>query len=126
MPLTSSVSVGRFRSSRAPDQSEYTLIPPRTVQRTRTTSYIKIASNVSVVSPNTKLVVHQYDYPRLMGADGSFLGLRYGPWFRPPICDKSDQAATKEHAFKIVKYVLRRLADQLEELPNNLFVVAPT
>ena len=28
MPLTSSGSVGRFRSSRAPNQSEYTLIPP--------------------------------------------------------------------------------------------------
>ena len=28
MPLTSSASVGRFRSSRAPNQSEYTLIPP--------------------------------------------------------------------------------------------------
>ena len=28
MPLTSSGSVGRVRSSRAPNQSEYTLIPP--------------------------------------------------------------------------------------------------
>ena len=28
MPLTSSGSVGRFRSSRVPNQSEYTLVPP--------------------------------------------------------------------------------------------------
>ncbi|MCY3837716.1 MAG: hypothetical protein OXH09_03535 [Gammaproteobacteria bacterium] len=88
--------------------------------------YITFARDVSAASPNTKLMVHQYDYPPLMGVDGSFLACATGRGCARRYATRAAKQGPKEHAFNIVKYVVGRLAAQLEELPNDLFVVVPT